>query len=175
MPETRYTYGAQCTWHGSIGETASGKGNLPVCPICFNVLFECTKEQWDEGVAQYAKENNESLYPDFINFLATKEGHSTMLDLSKFSTAFGEFKKSRQPLDLPGVISPTKEGQMWVNHKNGKTYVVTQWPVRNCTNAVDGQRMVGYKLLEEYISKTGDLFVREEEEFRTRFYLVKKD
>ena len=48
------------------------------------------------------------------------------------------------------------------NKKNHKTYTVLNFEVINCTNEVDGQRMVFYTI-------DGKQFVREYREFMVKF------
>ena len=50
--DTRYCYGANCTWHGPISETGvtrpiAGMHRLPCCPLCGGMLMEFpTAEEW---------------------------------------------------------------------------------------------------------------------------------
>ena len=59
--DTRYVYGATCTWHGPISEASSGDpdlpSGLPCCPNCGGVLFELpSRAKWDEDVDKYIKD-----------------------------------------------------------------------------------------------------------------------
>ena len=54
---------------------------------------------------------------------------------------------------------------VYLNNKNGSTYIVLDDNVTNKTNAQDGQRM--YLYCEQYNSKV--LFIRSEEEFNEKF------
>ena len=76
--DTRYCYGARCTWWGSIYEIGKGK-RIPVCPFCFMPLFEVDSyNTWMDSVEKYEKEHpgenykammlwarNRQCYPNF--------------------------------------------------------------------------------------------------------------
>ena len=53
MIDTRYVYGANCTWHGPI--SAIGKrGGIPCCPSCGSMLFEFPhKDDWTRAADRY--------------------------------------------------------------------------------------------------------------------------
>lgn len=69
-PDTRYCYGAGCTWHGPIAEVSNtskhsfwrrrdaprmqGGISLPCCPICGGMLLEVdTEEKWWTDAAAF--------------------------------------------------------------------------------------------------------------------------
>lgn len=61
---------------------------------------------------------------------------------------------------------------LWKNNKNGKFYEVLNYNVLNCTNEQDGQTMYLYRVFsEEVLDSEGNerLFVRAEDEFKTKF------
>lgn len=74
MTDTRYVYGANCTWHGSIADIGHKKTNsafdgseitLPCCPHCGGMLFEFpSKEVWGEAVAK-----QEAVNPGYAAFI----------------------------------------------------------------------------------------------------------
>lgn len=64
--DTRFVYGASCTWFGSIHEVSSTKKHprhhhsvkedLPCCPVCGGMLFEMKDEkEWWEGIDLFEK------------------------------------------------------------------------------------------------------------------------
>jgi hypothetical protein len=73
--DTRYVYGARCTWHGSINAIGrrgpvGGNFNLPCCPHCGGMLFELgSKAEWDAGVTKHDAEHPG--YADFVAWLGS--------------------------------------------------------------------------------------------------------
>lgn len=66
--DTRFCYGARCTWFGSIhevGKTPELNGHsLPCCPLCGGVLFELKSEaDWWEPIADFTIGNYENGKP----------------------------------------------------------------------------------------------------------------
>lgn len=76
-PDTRYCYGATCTWHGPIDETAAVASvnidhSFPACPHCNGPLYECdSKAEWDQRVASY-EEAGHPTYRAFSEWLRTQ-------------------------------------------------------------------------------------------------------
>lgn len=67
--DPRITYSAGCTWWGRIQDTKC-YNNIPGCPHCGSPLYEMPSiDHWNASVHQYATENNDPLYPDFITWL----------------------------------------------------------------------------------------------------------
>lgn len=79
MTDTRYVYGARCTWHGPIsavgkkviqnqppGAEPSGPPmTIPCCPHCEGILFEYpNKATWDNGVTQF-----DAKHPGYVEFV----------------------------------------------------------------------------------------------------------
>jgi hypothetical protein len=57
MTDTRYVYGATCTWNGPIQEAKGYAHRPPGCPFCGGVLFEAKSEQhWTESVMKYERD-----------------------------------------------------------------------------------------------------------------------
>lgn len=80
MTDTRYVYGARCTWHGPISAIGRREVNtlevdgvyrphsVPCCPHCNGTLFEYpNKETWDNGVAEFEKKHPG--YTEFVEWL----------------------------------------------------------------------------------------------------------
>lgn len=64
-PDTRYVYGAVCTWSGSIQEVSKGDGSLPRCPQCGGPLFEMeSKVIWDQQITDFENDGHPG-YRDF--------------------------------------------------------------------------------------------------------------
>jgi hypothetical protein len=68
--DTRFTYGASCSWFGSIHEVGNtgthlhwagqdkGTHHLPCCPICGGMLFEMpTEDEWWKSVDDFEAGN----------------------------------------------------------------------------------------------------------------------
>ena len=55
MQDTRFVYGASCTWFGSIYEVDFvGPQRLPCCPFCQRMLFEMdTEAEWWKSVNEF--------------------------------------------------------------------------------------------------------------------------
>lgn len=61
--DSRFCYGARCTWFGSIYEVGSTKPHsgdvgcsLPCCPLCGSVLFEMpTEAEWWKGIDDFER------------------------------------------------------------------------------------------------------------------------
>ena len=67
--DTRYVYGASCTWHGSIHEVATG-GQVPQCPYCGGVLFEVSdRAEWDRNARSYSTKIHDPRYPEWVESL----------------------------------------------------------------------------------------------------------
>jgi hypothetical protein len=60
MTDTRFCYGATCTWFGPIAAVgALGERALPCCPHCRGVLFEMENEaEWWSGVDRYERDGH---------------------------------------------------------------------------------------------------------------------
>lgn len=73
MIDTRYVYGARCTWHGpisAVGRRQSGGHTLPCCPHCLGMLFEYpNKATWDNGVRQF--DEKRPGYKEFTEWLGS--------------------------------------------------------------------------------------------------------
>lgn len=77
--DTRYVYGASCTWHGPItaigtkrvrldheARTLAPVHGIPCCPHCSGMLFEYSnKAIWDANVAKA-----DAQYPGYADFVA---------------------------------------------------------------------------------------------------------
>jgi hypothetical protein len=91
--DTRYVYGAYCTWHGPISEVDTTAG-LPICPRCGSVLFEMEdKAEWLVGVNRFAKEINEPLYPNFIE--AQRDPSARCVRNPDWLKLFAEWKQTQ--------------------------------------------------------------------------------
>lgn len=59
MSDTRFCYGATCTWFGAITEVGAvgAPPKLPCCPLCGGMLFELLSEaHWWKDVDRYERE-----------------------------------------------------------------------------------------------------------------------
>ena len=64
MTDTRYVYGADCMWHGSISEIGKREG-LPCCPHCKGMLLEtATPNIWWDQVDRIGP-----IYREFVEWL----------------------------------------------------------------------------------------------------------
>lgn len=74
-PDTRYAYGAVCSWSGPIQEVSttepksgvlgSSPVSIPCCPLCGGPLYEVdSKEQWDRQIAEFDADG----HPGYIAF-----------------------------------------------------------------------------------------------------------
>lgn len=67
--DTRYCYGAVCTWHGPIKHTINSSG-IPGCPHCGGPLFQMeSKEEWDSKAKEFGEDQDLPFYFDWINQL----------------------------------------------------------------------------------------------------------
>lgn len=87
--DTRYVYGASCTWHGPIADIGrktvpvrpngfvaslgqpSTPMTLPCCPVCEGMLFECPHPDMWWGRVDKVGPN----YRAFIEWLGNKDNH----------------------------------------------------------------------------------------------------
>lgn len=73
--DTRYVYGARCTWHGPISAVnviphSGAGGGLPVCPHCSGPLYEFPSVMsWDNMVATYNAKHPG--YTEFVEWLGS--------------------------------------------------------------------------------------------------------
>ena len=68
--DTRFVYGANCTWAGPIQNVGRRESGLPCCPHCGSSLFELpSRSRWDEGVAAFDKE-----HPGYADLMKWGEG-----------------------------------------------------------------------------------------------------
>lgn len=81
--DTRYVYGACCTWHGSIYEVADTEPtdvtingrttrgvSIPCCPHCSGPLMEYPdRAKWDANAKHFAEKNNMPLYEKWLESL----------------------------------------------------------------------------------------------------------
>lgn len=80
MADTRYVYGARCTWHGPIVDIGTrqisyttpggvpGQGKVPCCPHCGGMLFEYDKiEDWRLSVSEFDKKHPG--YAEFVDWV----------------------------------------------------------------------------------------------------------
>lgn len=85
--DSRWVYGAHCTWHASIdkvgivtsqmkvgpprGQPANVEMALPCCPNCRGMLFECRdRAEFDAGAAKYEAAG----HPGYASFMRWLEG-----------------------------------------------------------------------------------------------------
>jgi hypothetical protein len=69
-PDTRYCYGARCTWSGPIQAVGTNGSGLPCCPHCRGVLFELpTEAEWWNGAEAFDR-TNEPGYLDLMRWAA---------------------------------------------------------------------------------------------------------
>jgi hypothetical protein len=79
MTDTRFVYGATCTWSGTIQDTYK-QSRIPLCPQCNGPLFEVvSKQEWDDSIAVYDKIRPG--YKNFCDWLANLE-HCLPLDMN---------------------------------------------------------------------------------------------
>jgi|SRR5262245_22168007 len=77
-PDTRFCYGAMCTWFGSIYEIGK-RGDLPCCPCCKGMLFEMpTEEQWWSGVDRHEREKPHQGYRSMLEWQRAQNRCFTM-------------------------------------------------------------------------------------------------
>lgn len=82
MTDTRYVYGANCSWHGPIADIATKTlpvnpynpmeetVTLPCCPHCGGMLFEFPNKQiWDDAIA--VTEGKVPGYADYVAWLSS--------------------------------------------------------------------------------------------------------
>ena len=68
-PDTRYCYGACCTWHGPIQNTINSSG-IPGCPHCGGPLFEMkSKEEWNARAEEFQDIHSLSFYTKWLELL----------------------------------------------------------------------------------------------------------
>lgn len=71
--DTRYVYGATCTWHGPIQEIKTRSG-LPACPHCGGLLMEyASRAEWDVPGKKFAEERGLKYYMGWLESL--RVGH----------------------------------------------------------------------------------------------------
>ncbi len=110
-PDTRYVYGACCTWHGSIHEVAVNTGSvhidgkthtvsLPVCPHCGGPLMEYPDRQtWDRKAVVFAETHpNMPLYLDWLESL---HAPCTPLDGWDWVKAYRRFEQAQKQAQKP--------------------------------------------------------------------------
>ena len=63
--DTKYCYGACCTWHGPI-QNAIDSGGIPGCPYCGGPLYQMdNKDIMDERVAEFQETRNLPFYAEW--------------------------------------------------------------------------------------------------------------
>lgn len=79
-PDGLHVYGANCTWHGPIDQTArmrltapkakesEGMPGIPCCPCCGGVLFQMSEAEWDKAIHTHMQK--EGTRPDYRDFIA---------------------------------------------------------------------------------------------------------
>lgn len=70
--DRRVVYGATCAWWDYIDKVAVDGSGLPLCPHCKGVLFEMTREQWEERMEKHAQGPGGPGYPIFMKWLKGK-------------------------------------------------------------------------------------------------------
>nr|WP_294577496.1 hypothetical protein [uncultured Rhodopila sp.] len=71
MTDTRFVYGARCTWFGPIAEIGK-RGGIPACPHCGSPLYEMPNEaMWWRVVDKHEAAGNPG-YRAFVEWLRGK-------------------------------------------------------------------------------------------------------
>ena len=99
MIDTRFVYGACCSWMGSITQVKVNNFNLPCCPYCYGVLLEfSTKQEFMKGVDEF-----EIKHPGYKKFLEwninRKSCSKTLKEAIKIYN-----KETNSTFDLPSLI-----------------------------------------------------------------------
>ena len=70
--ESLIVYGATCVWWDDIENAVTLPSGLPCCPHCNGVLFQVSREKWEDGVERFTKEKNDPQYPFLTAFMKGK-------------------------------------------------------------------------------------------------------
>lgn len=82
--DTRYVYGATCTWNGPIQEVST-RSSLPCCPKCRGMLLQVSDvPNWQRAIDQFDAE-----HPGYAAFISRRRRARSMRDQSWNSDVLG--------------------------------------------------------------------------------------
>lgn len=92
MSDSRYVYGAHCTWNESIYKVGHLPGGLPCCPHCGSVLFEMDSEkEWWKGVDRYEADG----HPGYRKLAEWSKG-KCFKNFDEMNEAYNDFLKENK-------------------------------------------------------------------------------